>query len=64
MVAQTRYENMNTALIMTDFAPAFPARQPSIVLQTLAPLVDPMIYRWSGDWLLDQSIALTINGIQ
>jgi hypothetical protein len=62
--AQNRYENMNTALIMTDVAAAFPARQPSTVHHTLAPLVDPMIYRWSADWLSDRSIGLTIDGIQ
>jgi hypothetical protein len=32
---------MNTALIMTDVAAAFPGTRPSTVLRTLAPLVDP-----------------------
>jgi hypothetical protein len=57
-------ENMNTALIMTDVAAAFPGTRPSTVLRTLAPLVDPKIYRWILDWLSDRSIALSVDGIQ
>jgi hypothetical protein len=49
---------------MTDVAAAFPGTQPSTVLHTLAPLVDPVIYRWIADWLSDLSIVLTIDGIQ
>jgi hypothetical protein len=45
VVEKYRKENMNTALIMSDVAAAFPGRPPSTVLGTLAPLVDPKIYR-------------------
>jgi hypothetical protein len=34
------------------------------IVNVLAPLVDPVIYRWIADWLSDRSIALTIDGIQ
>jgi hypothetical protein len=44
-VAKNCRQNMNTALIMTDVAAAFPGTQPSTVLRTLAPLIDPLIYR-------------------
>jgi hypothetical protein len=61
VVEKHRKENMNTALIMTDVAAAFPGRRPSTVLRTLAPLVDPTIYRWILDWLSDRSIALSVD---
>jgi hypothetical protein len=53
VVEKHRKENMDTALIMTDIAVAFPGTHPSTVLRTLAPLVDPKIYRWILDWLSD-----------
>jgi hypothetical protein len=46
-------KHMNTALIMTDVAAALPGTRPYMVLRTLAPLVDPKIYRWILDWLSD-----------
>jgi hypothetical protein len=49
-VAEHRHQNMNTALIMTDVAAAFPGTQPSTLLRTLAPLIDPHIYRWIQNW--------------
>jgi hypothetical protein len=49
VVEKHRKENMNTALIMTDVAAAFPGTRPSTVLRTLAPMVDPKIYRWILD---------------
>jgi hypothetical protein len=64
VVEKHRKENMNTALIMTDVAAAFPGTRPSTVLRTFAPLVDPKIYRWILDWLSDRSIALSVDGIQ
>jgi hypothetical protein len=63
-VEKHRKENMNTALIMTDVAAAFPGTRPSTAVRTLAPLVDPKIYRWILDWLSDRSIALSVDGIQ
>jgi hypothetical protein len=44
-VAKNRKNRQNTAVIMTDIVTAFPGTQPSTVLQTLAPLVGPVIYR-------------------
>jgi hypothetical protein len=41
-VASNRRQNMNTALIMTDVAVAFPGSQPSTVLRTRAPLLIPL----------------------
>jgi hypothetical protein len=55
---------MNPALIMTDVAAAIPGTRPSTVLRTLAPLVDPTIYRWILDWLSDRSIGLSVARIQ
>jgi hypothetical protein len=48
-----RKDDMNTALIMTDVAAAFPGTRPSTVHRTLAPLVDPKIYQWILDWVSD-----------
>jgi hypothetical protein len=64
VVEKHRKENMKTALIMTDVAEAFPGTRPPTVLRTLAPLVNPKIYRWILDWLSDRSIALSVDGIQ
>jgi hypothetical protein len=64
VVEKHRKENMNTVLIMTDIAAAFPGTRRSTVLRTLAPLVDPKIYPWILDWLSDRSIALSVDGIQ
>jgi hypothetical protein len=64
VVEKHRKENMNTALIMTDVEAAFPGTRPSTVLRTLAPLVDPKIYRWILDWLSVRAIALSVDGIQ
>jgi hypothetical protein len=63
-VEKNRQENMNSALIMTDVAAAFPGTPSSTVLRALVPLVDPKIYRWILDWLSDRSIARSIDGIQ
>jgi hypothetical protein len=46
VVEKNRKENMNTGLKMTEVAAAFPGTRPSTVLRTIAPLVDPKIYRW------------------
>jgi hypothetical protein len=64
VVEKDRKENMNSALIMTDIAVAFPRTRPSTVLRTLAPLVDPKIYQGILDWLSDRSIVLSVDGIQ
>jgi hypothetical protein len=64
VVEKHRKENMNTALIMTDVAAAFPGTRPSTVLRTLVPLVDPKIYRWILAWLSNRSIALSVDGIE
>jgi hypothetical protein len=62
-VAKNRRQNMNTALIMTDVAAAFPDAQPSTVLRTQAPLIDPLIYRWIQNWFTHRSISKTLDGI-
>jgi ribonuclease HI len=62
-VAKNRRQNMNTALIMTDVAAAFPGTQPSTVLRTLAPLIDPLIYRWIQNWFTNRSISMTLDGL-
>jgi hypothetical protein len=62
-VAKNRRQNMNTALIMTDVAAAFPGTQPSTVLRTLAPLIYPLIYRWIQNWFTNRSISMTLDGI-
>jgi hypothetical protein len=64
VVEKNRKEIMNTALIMTDVAAAFPGTRPSTVRRTLAPLVDLNIYRSILDSLSDRSIALSVVGIQ
>jgi hypothetical protein len=64
VVEKHRQENMNTALIMTGVAAAFPGIRPSTVLRTIAPLVDPQIYDWIFDWVSDRSIALSVDEIQ
>jgi hypothetical protein len=49
-VGKNRRQNMNTALIMTDVDAEFLGTQPSTVLRTLAPLIDPLRYRWIQTW--------------
>jgi hypothetical protein len=60
-VAKNRKNRQNTAVIMTDIVTAFPGTQPSTVLQTLAPLVDPVIYRWIDNWLAERSISICVD---
>jgi hypothetical protein len=60
-VAKSRRQNMNTALIFTEVAAAFPGTQPSTVLRTLAPLIDPLIYRWIQNWFTHRSISMTLD---
>jgi hypothetical protein len=45
VVEKYRKENMNTILIMTNIAAVFLGTRLSTVLCTLAPLVDPKMYR-------------------
>jgi hypothetical protein len=62
-VAKNRRQTMNTALIMTDVAAAPSGTQPSTVLRTLAPLIDPLIYRWIQNWFTNRSISMTLDGL-